>query len=203
MHIFFCVLEIWSWTDRRSIRSTFVNSVNSAGLKQVASVVSLPTSEHLLFPMWTNATSCMHVPCIAPPHAQAYVRKHPYRALLRQKCIKDTCNKSMKKGLYVQKVEDRPLGYGMDKLTIKTPKQNVVIEKKLTWKGTLPQVFIRVCRLEIQSLLLVFSTQYVNCSPSNLLSGSPPLYSENILKNKDMFLQFTLLSNRSNIITGV
>ncbi len=46
--------------------------------------------------------------------------------------------------------------------------------KILTCKGTLRQVFIRVYRLEIQSVMLVFST----CCPSSLLSGSlspPPL----------------------------
>jgi hypothetical protein len=31
--------------------------------------------------------------------------------------------------------------------------------KKLTCKGTLRQVFIRVYRLEVQSVMLVFSTQ--------------------------------------------
>ncbi len=35
-------------------------------------------------------------------------------------------------------------------------------------------VFNRVCRLEIQSIMLVFSTQLVNFCPSNLLSASPP-----------------------------
>ncbi len=46
-------------------------------------------------------------------------------------------------------------------------------------KGNLRQVFIRIYRLEIQSVMLVFSTQlFVNCCPSPLLSGStlpPPL----------------------------
>ncbi len=47
--------------------------------------------------------------------------------------------------------------------------------KILTCKKTLRQVFIRVYRLEIQSVMLVFSTQLY---PSNLLSGSipPPLH---------------------------
>jgi hypothetical protein len=42
--------------------------------------------------------------------------------------------------------------------------------KKLTCKGTLRQVFIRVYRLEIQSVMLVYS----NYCPSYLLSSSPP-----------------------------
>jgi hypothetical protein len=51
--------------------------------------------------------------------------------------------------------------------------------KKLTCKGTLLQVFIRLYRLEIQSVMLVFSTQLWNCGPSNRLFGltlptSPP-----------------------------
>ncbi len=37
--------------------------------------------------------------------------------------------------------------------------------KKLTCKGTLRQVFIRVYRLEIQSVMLVFSTQLCELSP--------------------------------------
>jgi hypothetical protein len=35
-------------------------------------------------------------------------------------------------------------------------------------------VFNRVHRLEIQSVLLVFSTSLVNERPSNLITGSPP-----------------------------
>jgi hypothetical protein len=35
-------------------------------------------------------------------------------------------------------------------------------------------VFIRVYRLEIQSVILVFSTPLVNHCPSNLLTSSPP-----------------------------
>ncbi len=49
--------------------------------------------------------------------------------------------------------------------------------KILTCKGTLRQVFSRVYRLEIQSLMLVFSTQFCELLPLyNLLSGStlPP-----------------------------
>ncbi len=48
--------------------------------------------------------------------------------------------------------------------------------KKLTWKGTLRQVFIRVYRLEIQPVMVVwyFRPSFVNYCPSNLLSGSPP-----------------------------
>ncbi len=38
--------------------------------------------------------------------------------------------------------------------------------KKFTCKGTLQQVFVRVYRLEIQSVMLVFSTQL--CSPPPL-----------------------------------
>jgi hypothetical protein len=48
--------------------------------------------------------------------------------------------------------------------------------EKLTCKGTLRQVFIRVYRLEIQSFMLVSSTySFVNYYTSNLLSVSPPL----------------------------
>ncbi len=46
--------------------------------------------------------------------------------------------------------------------------------KKLTCKGTLRQVFIRVYRLEIHSVMLVFRPSFANCCPSNLLSGSTP-----------------------------
>jgi hypothetical protein len=45
---------------------------------------------------------------------------------------------------------------------------------KFTCKGTSRQVFIRVYRLEIQSVMLVFRPSFLNCCPSNLLSGSPP-----------------------------
>jgi hypothetical protein len=43
--------------------------------------------------------------------------------------------------------------------------------KKLTCKGALWQVFIRVCRLEIQSVMLIFSTQLCE-----LLLLSPSLW---------------------------
>ncbi len=47
--------------------------------------------------------------------------------------------------------------------------------KEWTCKGILQQVFIRVFRLEIQSVVLVCSTQLYELLPtSNLLSGSPP-----------------------------
>jgi hypothetical protein len=57
----------------------------------------------------------------------------------------------------------------MNYLTIWIPKQNVVIQK--IGKGTLRKVFIRVYRLEIQSCWY-FRPSFVNCCPSNLLSGS-------------------------------
>ncbi len=47
--------------------------------------------------------------------------------------------------------------------------------KKFTCTGTLRQVFIRVCRLEKHSVMLVFQPSFVNYCPSNLLSGSHPL----------------------------
>ncbi len=46
--------------------------------------------------------------------------------------------------------------------------------KKLTCKGTLRQVFIRVHIPEIQSVILVSRPSFVNYCPFNLLSGSPP-----------------------------
>jgi hypothetical protein len=45
---------------------------------------------------------------------------------------------------------------------------------KFTCKGTLRQEFIRVYRLEIQSVMLVFSTQLCELLPSPLLAGSNP-----------------------------
>jgi hypothetical protein len=45
---------------------------------------------------------------------------------------------------------------------------------KLTCKGTLRPLIIRYYRLEIQSVMLVFSNQLYDYCPSNLLSGSPP-----------------------------
>jgi hypothetical protein len=44
--------------------------------------------------------------------------------------------------------------------------------KKPACKGTLRQVFIRIYRLEIQSVILVFSTQLCELLLLNLLSGS-------------------------------
>ncbi len=44
--------------------------------------------------------------------------------------------------------------------------------KELTCKWTLRQVFIRVYRLEIQSVMLVFSTQLCELMPLSLLFGS-------------------------------
>jgi hypothetical protein len=49
--------------------------------------------------------------------------------------------------------------------------------KKLTCKGTLRQVFIGVYRLEIQSVMMVFSTQLselLPLSPSLWLNSPPP-----------------------------
>jgi hypothetical protein len=50
----------------------------------------------------------------------------------------------------------------MDQITIKTPNPKC----RFYW-------FNRVYRLEIQSVMLVFSTPLVNLCPSNLLTGSP------------------------------
>ncbi len=50
--------------------------------------------------------------------------------------------------------------------------------KKLTCKGTLRQVYNRVYRLEIQSVMLVFSTQVceqLSLSPSLWFNSSPSL----------------------------
>jgi hypothetical protein len=50
--------------------------------------------------------------------------------------------------------------------------------KKLTYKGTLRQVFIRIYRLEIQSVMLVFSTQLCEPLPHlpfSLVQPPPPL----------------------------
>jgi hypothetical protein len=44
--------------------------------------------------------------------------------------------------------------------------------KKRPAKGLCGRCLIRVYRLEMDSVMLVFSTQLVNCCPSNLLSGS-------------------------------
>jgi hypothetical protein len=49
-------------------------------------------------------------------------------------------------------------------------KQNVVIQKNCPVKGLLRQVFIRLHRLEIQSIMLVFSTPVCELLP---LSPSP------------------------------
>ncbi len=49
--------------------------------------------------------------------------------------------------------------------------------KKFTWKGTLRQVLIRVFRLEIQSVILVFSThlcELFSLSPSLCFNSTPP-----------------------------
>ncbi len=50
----------------------------------------------------------------------------------------------------------------------------MLLSKKLTCKGTLQQMFIRVYRLEIQSVMLEFSTQICEMCPSHLPSGSTP-----------------------------
>ncbi len=57
------------------------------------------------------------------------------------------------------------------KIDTKTKCHNL---KLLTCKETLRQVFIRVYRLEITSVMFVFSTQICELLPSNLLSGSTP-----------------------------
>jgi hypothetical protein len=49
--------------------------------------------------------------------------------------------------------------------------------KKLTCKGTLRQVFVRVYRLEIQSVMLVFLTQLgeiLSLQPSQWFTPHPP-----------------------------
>ncbi len=50
--------------------------------------------------------------------------------------------------------------------------------KNFTCKGTLRQVFLRAYRLEIQSVMLVFSTQLCERCPSNILSGLTTEYTE-------------------------
>jgi hypothetical protein len=64
--------------------------------------------------------------------------------------------------------------------------------KKIIWKGILRYVFIRVDRLEIHSVMLVFLTSFLNCWPTNVLSGwtllTPPL----TCVNKYMYLTAVL-----------
>jgi hypothetical protein len=50
--------------------------------------------------------------------------------------------------------------------------------RKLTCKWTLRQVFVKVYRLEMQSVMLVFFSRprFVIVCPSNLFSDSPPPY---------------------------
>ncbi len=48
-------------------------------------------------------------------------------------------------------------------------------QKKLTWKGTLRQVFIRVYGLEIQSVMSVFSTQLCELLPQMNTCSKVPL----------------------------
>jgi hypothetical protein len=63
--------------------------------------------------------------------------------------------------------------------------------KKFTCKGTLRQVFIRYFRLQILSIILVFSAQlYISCS-SNLLSGStlpPPSLCQSTVNTESMWM---------------
>jgi hypothetical protein len=67
-------------------------------------------------------------------------------------------------------------GYGGDGLIKLDTKAKCRYVKKLTCKGTLRQVIIRVFRLEIQSVMFVFRPSFMNYRPSNPLSGStlPP-----------------------------
>jgi hypothetical protein len=52
--------------------------------------------------------------------------------------------------------------------------------KKLTCKGTLRQVFSRVYRLEIQSVMLAFSTQLCDLAPLTFYLPPPSLCTVNI-----------------------
>ncbi len=87
------------------------------------------------------------------------------------------CWRSLRKGFFVIKMllpraPPPPvwLSHGLNNYTVTEAKFRHL--KKLTCKGTSRQVFIRVCRLEIQSVMLVFSTQLCELLPSPLLSGS-------------------------------
>ncbi len=55
--------------------------------------------------------------------------------------------------------------YNTASVLINFIKSKMMSSKKLTCKGTLWQVFIRVYRLEIQSAMLVFSTQLCELLP--------------------------------------
>ncbi len=57
------------------------------------------------------------------------------------------------------------LGNAHGKITYKDTKAKCRHLKKLTCKETLREVFIRVYRLEIQSVMLVFSTQLCELLP--------------------------------------
>jgi hypothetical protein len=70
-----------------------------------------------------------------------------------------------------QSTNDTPTPITVSK---KTPKTKCRHLKQLTFKETLMQVFIRVYRLEKQSVMLVFSTQPCEQLPLYLLSNSPP-----------------------------
>jgi hypothetical protein len=64
--------------------------------------------------------------------------------------------------------------------------------KKLTYKVTSRQVFVRVYRLDIQSVMLVyFRPSFLNCCPSDLLSGSnlPPPPSPFLVSNYSKYVQ--------------
>ncbi len=67
--------------------------------------------------------------------------------------------------------EMRRPGHGLKKY--KDAKTKCRHLKKLTCKGTLQQVFIRVYRLRYSQLCWYFRPSFVNCCHSNLLSGSP------------------------------
>jgi hypothetical protein len=68
----------------------------------------------------------------------------------------------------LKKAKSISLFGGVIPLTVKLYRQQCKMsssKKKFTCKGTLRQVFIRVNRLEIQSVVLVFSTQLCELLP--------------------------------------
>ncbi len=121
-----------------------------------------------------NKCSFLHVH--VHNYTQAYVRKHPYRALLRQKCTKDACYKPMKKGL-CRKSGRQTLGVRHGLINNKDTKTKCRHLKNLPEKGLRGGCLLEFIDWGSSQSCWYFRPSFVNCCPSNLLSGwlaSPP-----------------------------
>ncbi len=102
-----------------------------------------------------------------PSASPRYIKGSWYKGRMTSPATSSSFSVTRGGAVGLTQVHTRILGQGPDDVTTarglmnyKDTKAKCRHPKKITCRGTLRQVFIRVFRLEIQSVMLVFSTQH-------------------------------------------